>query len=47
MEKYLLNSAKDLEVSDCVQLYEDWKQTTFREYAKALYLLNTVVYRQY
>lgn len=45
MEKYLLNSAKDLEVSDYVQLYEDWKQTTFREYTQALYLLNTVVYR--
>lgn len=45
MEKYLLNRANDLDVSDYVQLYEDWKQTTFREYAQVLYLLNTVVYR--
>lgn len=28
-----------------VMTYEDWKQTRFREYAQALYLLNTVVYR--
>lgn len=28
-----------------VMTYEDWKQTKFREYAQALYKVNTVVYR--